>query len=129
MSRKNFKDKTFGVFLIALAVVALIGCSSSDDESENPDPKGTVLSKCLENGALGNIEQNHGHSLIIPKEDIAAAKEKTYTIQGFSDHDHTITVTTPDFTNMKNMNASRVVDIYSSTENDHRHSVTIFCAP
>lgn len=129
MIGKIFEDKTFGTFLIALVIVALMGCSGSDDASGNPDPEETALSKCLENGALGNIAENHGHSLTIPKEDFTDVEEKTYTIQGFADHDHTITVTVQDFTALKSVNASRAVDIYTSTVNDHRHSIIIGCAP
>ncbi|WP_299530482.1 hypothetical protein [Ulvibacterium sp.] len=129
MARKNRKDKNLTVFLLALSVVVLIACSNSDDESGNPDPDETLLSQCLENGGLGNISENHGHSLTIPKEDILAAEEKTYDIQGFSDHTHTITLTVQDFTALKDVNPSRAVDIYTSTENDHRHSVIIVCAP
>ena len=124
MSRKEFLDKSFYALFVIFAL-AFTACSNSEDEA-NPTP--TALSKCLENGALGNIELNHGHALSIPKEDIAAAKEKTYSIQGTADHSHEITVTPQDFTALKNVNATRIVDTYSTTENDHRHSVLVFCA-
>ncbi len=127
MIRKEFIARTFGAFLIAPTVVFAVGCSSSDDAPVNPDPE-TALSECLENGALGNIAENHGHTLTIPKEDIDEAVEKTYELQGSSDHTHTITVTTQDYTALKN-GSTMAVDIYTSTDNDHRHSVILLCAP
>jgi len=127
MKRKIFVKKTVGAFLTTLVAIFIVGCSNSDDGTENSDPKETVVSKCIQNGALGLVTENHGHSLTIPKEDVIAAKDKTYNIQGFADHDHTLTLTSGDFSTLKN--TTRGADIYSSTENEHRHSVFISCAP
>lgn len=121
---KSFLKNTIKTVFITLLTTYLIGCSSSDNESVDPGFKETTQSKCLEKGALGLIDSNHGHELTIPKEDVAEAKRKTYSIQGAADHNHTLTVNSEDFTSMKNNSGA---DIYSSTENDHRHSVIIRC--
>lgn len=125
MDRKTFIKKTIRAILITLPLAAIIGCSNSDDGSETPNPTPTPQSKCAENGALGSVELNHGHSLVISKEDVIAAKRKTYDIQGTADHNHTLTVTSENFTAMKSRG---LADIYSSTDNDHRHSVFVRCA-
>ncbi len=118
--------KTVPVFGILLGLFILAGCSGSDDGTESPEDPTAEVSPCIENGALGNVTENHGHELTIPKEDVIAAKEKTYSIQGFADHDHTLTLKPADFTALKNSSGS---DIYSSTTNGHRHSVFVLCAP
>ena len=125
MDRKFFIEKTTRAALVPLLIAAIIGCSNSDEGAGNSNPTPTTQSKCLENGALGSVELNHGHSLVISKEDVFAAKRKTYDIQGTADHNHTLTVTSENFTAMKSRG---LADIYSSTDNDHRHSVFVRCA-
>ncbi|WP_276388926.1 hypothetical protein [Eudoraea chungangensis] len=126
---ENLENQIGQLLLVVLIVLLFVSCSSSDEGKGDPELTPLAVSDCVENGALGNIELNHGHELSISKEDIIAAKEKTYNIQGFSEHNHTITISSADFSELKKPTRLRVVDIYSSTFEDHRHSVIIFCSP
>ncbi|MFH6603707.1 hypothetical protein ACEZ3G_09485 [Maribacter algicola] len=129
MNRKTFIKKTAGAILIALPAASLIGCSSSDNDSGVPDPDPdsgeNPQVNCIDNGTAVAIGSNHGHTLVVSKADVNAGNEKTYSIQGSSGHDHTITITAENFTSLKNNSSISVV---STNDDDHTHSVTVSCA-
>ncbi len=112
--------------LIALPAYSLVSCSSSDDGSTNPDntPNPNAEANCLDNGTNSVIGSNHGHNLTVSRADVQAGSERTYSIQGTSGHDHSVTLTAADFNNLQNNQNISV----SSTNNDgHTHTVTVRC--
>jgi len=122
MDRKSFLQ-ILGGGLVTLPILSVIGCGS-DDGAPAPIPEPTPTENC-DNGAIGTIASNHGHSLAVPVADVQAGVEKTYTIQGTSGHDHTITVTVANFTNLSN---GQAFEITSTAGGGHTHIVTVFCA-
>ena len=120
MNRKMFLQKIAGV-LISLPIISVLGCSSSDDAPTPPtDPSGNC-----DNGATGTISSNHGHSLAVSAADVQSGAEKTYTIQGSSGHDHSVTLTAANFTALGN---GQSLGVISTAGGGHTHSVTVTCA-
>lgn len=124
MDRKSFIQKSAGA-LIILPAVGLVGCSSSDDGGNDPDPNPNPQANCLDNGTAVSIGANHGHTLMVSKSDVQSGTEKTYSIQGSSEHDHTVTLQASHFNSLKS-NSS--ITITSTSGGGHTHSVTVSCA-
>jgi hypothetical protein len=117
ITRKEFLTLSLGVTGAAMGGL-LAGCG---DDEENGDPVG----ECLTNGAHASaISGNHGHSLTITKEDIAAGAEKSYDIAGSAGHSHTVVLTASHFAQLATDTSSTVT---TSETNGHTHSVTIAC--
>lgn len=124
MERKTFLKKTVGALILVGPALALLNCSSSDDSSSSNNPDQQV--NCLQNGASAtSISSNHGHSLVVSREDVNAGSEKEYSIQGGSGHSHLITVTAANF---NTLSTNQSITVQSSTDDNHTHSVTISCA-
>lgn len=133
-SRRRFLRVALTTAAAAGAAAALAACSSGGgygDPSPSPSPgsggaSGQSGGACLTNGAsAGTISNNHGHALTVPKEDVAAAVEKTYSIQGSAGHDHEVTVTAADFAKLADNDA---ITVTSTTTAGHTHTVTVVCA-
>ena len=120
MNRKVFLQ-SIGGLLISLPIISVLGCSSSDDGT--PAPTSTSSGNC-DNGAATTISANHGHSMSVSTADVQAGVEKTYTIQGSSGHDHSITLTAANF---KTLASGNGLDVNSTTGGGHTHIVTVFC--
>jgi hypothetical protein len=128
MDRKKFIKKVSNALLICIPIYSVMSCSSSDDEdgmAPGDDDDMTPSPDCLVNGTLSSIGSNHGHSLVVSKEDVDAGVDKEYSIQGSSDHSHAITVLAANFSTLKT--SSKVV-VTSTSGGGHTHSVTISCA-
>lgn len=113
-----------GTRLVALPVLSIVGCSSSDDGAATPDPDPAGVD-CLANCTGVTIGTNHGHTLAVSKEVVNAGVEKTYSIQGSSGHDHTVTLSVANFTSLKSKTA---ISVSSTNDADHTHSVAVSCA-
>lgn len=125
MNRKTFIKKTVGAAILVVPAYTLLNCSS-DDSTEVAAVDDPESSDCLANGANATaISSNHGHALAVSKSDIDAGVEKSYSIQGSSGHNHTIVVSAANFTTLK---SSKTLKIESSSDNSHRHDVTVTCA-
>jgi len=125
MDRKTFLKKTAQAALIGIPAVSILACSNDDTANGDPnlDPD---QADCLANGANASaISNNHGHTLIVSRADIDAGTEKSYAIQGSSGHNHTITLSAANFTEL--ITAKSIV-VESSRDNSHRHDVTVSCA-
>jgi len=125
MDRKTFIQKAAGAMLIAIPAYSLLGCSSSDDGEENQNPEPNANADCLGNGTAVSIGSNHGHSLAVSTADVQSGTAKTYSIQGTSGHDHTVSLTAANFTTLQS-NAS--ISVTSSSDDGHTHSVQVSCA-
>ena len=99
-TRRGFLRGTLGVVGLAAFGGWAVGCGDSGGGGDNnPEDSGSGDS-CAE-GAEGNIQANHGHELEVSAEDIAAAQEKTYDIQGQGDHLHKVTLTADHFATLR----------------------------
>ena len=125
MDRKTFIQKAAGAMLIAIPAYSLLGCSSSDDGGENQNPDPDSNPDCLANGTAVSIGSNHGHFLIVSKADVDAGVAKTYSIQGTSAHNHSVSLTAGNFTTLKS-NAN--ISVTSTNDDGHTHSVQVSCA-
>jgi len=123
MDRKSFIKKMAGTVLIGIPAYSMLGCSSSDDSDPTPPPNNNA--DCLANGTQSSIGSNHGHILQVSAGDVQIGRDKQYSIQGGSGHNHDVTVTAANFTSLKN---NQQVQITSTSGDSHTHSVTISCA-
>ncbi len=125
MDRKTFIKRTTGAALLAIPAYALLGCSN-DDTTNVPEPENPSSTDCLANGANAtSISSNHGHTLAVSKDDIEAGVAKTYSIQGTSGHNHSVSLTAANFETLK---STKTLVIESSRDSSHRHDVTVSCA-
>ena len=111
-------------FLMKLPI-AVLGISFLSSCSDDKDDDVIEQLSCIENGTSAAIGSNHGHTLEVSKRDVELGVEKTYNIQGSSEHRHSVTVTESDFVALQNNNSVRV---QSTTDEAHSHSVTVSCA-
>lgn len=118
MKRKTFIEKTSAALLIGIPAISFWGCGDDDDDDNNQ-------ADCGANGADSTITENHGHTLEVPAADVNAGVEKTYNIRGTGDHDHMVTITAAQFTQLQGNNNVTVV---STLDDDHTHDVTVMCA-
>ncbi|MEK8032148.1 hypothetical protein AACH06_15075 [Ideonella sp. DXS29W] len=116
ISRKRFLG-ALGAGTVALWLQACGGGGGSDD-GDDGSPE-----SCGASGA--SIGSNHGHSLTIAEADLSATSDKTYSIQGSSGHDHTVTFTPAQLAALK---SGRSVSVTSTTAAGHSHTVTASCA-
>jgi len=120
MKRLDFIKRISSVAVIGLPVVALINsCSTAADIVP------VLTDNCLENGTDTSIGNNHGHTLTVSKADVELAAQRTYNIQGTGTHDHRLTITADNFTQLKNNNAT--IQVVSSSDSGHTHSVSVSC--
>ncbi|NVB85714.1 MAG: hypothetical protein HOV81_45540 [Kofleriaceae bacterium] len=120
ITRKQFLGSLLGA---AAGGLVLAACGGDDGGSDTPDA--STANRCEMNGTSVNIASNHGHVLMVSKEDVAAGVDKTYDITGTSDHPHSVTVTAANFGKLA-MNQS--VQLTSTSGGGHTHGVTIMCA-
>ncbi len=127
MNRKTFLKKAAGTLLVAIPAYSLVGCSSFDNgpETADPDPDPSAEVDCISNGTASTIGSNHGHTITVSKEEVDAAVDKTYSIQGSSGHDHSLTITAADFNSLKGKTA---ISVTSTNGDDHTHTVSVSCA-
>jgi hypothetical protein len=130
LTRKEFLNSMFGVAVGAAGAALLVACSSDDGGSADA---GNTARNCTTNGTSVNIGTNHpapgAHALVVPKEDVVAAAQKTYSIQGASTHTHNITVSAAQFLQLKtDGTASAMMTSTGAAGDGHTHVVTITCA-
>lgn len=144
LTRSQFLRLLAGAGVGALGASTLAACGESD--SKTPDaPPGNVdarpvdasidgppvdaaaMGNCQQNGTMTTIGTNHGHAfaMAVSAQDVMAAQDKTYNIQGASLHPHTVTVTSAMFMMLQQ---NQQVTVTSSLDAGHTHVVTIRCA-
>jgi hypothetical protein len=116
ISRKQFLKSTLGVAGAGALIGALASCGKGNSPSNTA---------CANGAVNGTITGNHGHTLMVPVEDIRAAAQKTYSIQGTSTHNHTVTITPDQFAQL---GQNQTFSVMSTTDSAHSHSVTVQCA-
>lgn len=115
LSRKNFLIGTLGAAGAALGLGGTAGCGGDDDGAGG----GSGTKSCA-----SSISDNHGHALSIPTADLESTADKTYSIQGASGHDHTVTLVASDFAKLK---SGASVIVTATTAVAHAHEVTVTC--
>ncbi|MBX7152963.1 hypothetical protein K1X84_15150 [bacterium] len=115
------------VALLAMAGLGkwVIACSGGGGNGdEDPDGGGpTPQPDCLNAGTNVSIGSNHGHTLTVPKVDVAEGGQKTYDITGSSGHSHIVTLTATHFASL----ASNQSVVVATTGGPHTHQITVSC--
>lgn len=142
MTRLQFLRSLGQLGLAAAAAPMLVGCKADDDAprtdaGSNPGSPDASMSGASDAGVDGPpptpptcdtvnalIGGNHGHTITVSADDVAAGVEKTYQIQGSSLHPHTVTVTANHFATLKTTGS---VTVTSSLDDNHTHPVTVTC--
>jgi hypothetical protein len=147
MTRKQFLRSALGVSAGILGLTILTSCDDDDtidtgDDGNGgggggggggnetpPDAPPTTASRCLRNGTSTAIATNHGHVLVVSKEDVAAGVDKSYNIMGSADHPHTVTITRAHF---QSLAADAAIMTESSlngsaTFGTHSHGIMVAC--
>lgn len=132
MDRKTFIRKTSAGIIIGIPAIVLLSCSGSDDggtPNPGPNPGNGTSANCLVNGTNQSISANHGHSLVVSKEDVQAAVAKTYTLSegsgGFAQHIHEVTISQSQFQSLQD---NTQITATSTSDEGHTHNVTVSCA-
>lgn len=121
MKRKEFIKQSLVAVAAGVPLVGLV--SACGDDNSDPGTGGDL--DCLANGTRVSIGANHGHDVIISKEDVEAGVERIYSIAGTSAHSHVITLTEDHF---QSLQQNQSVTVTSDSSSGHTHSVTVRCA-
>jgi hypothetical protein len=114
MTRKEFLQA--GLALAGAMVLPACGGAAVTDDMGSGN--------CLANGTRIVIGANHGHVLVVPKEDVAAGVQKSYDFTG-SDHVHSVALSANHFATLK---VNGMISVVSSTTLGHEHTVAVSCA-
>ncbi|MDZ4694933.1 MAG: hypothetical protein SGI86_07250, partial [Deltaproteobacteria bacterium] len=115
MKRRGFLKSSWGV-AVAVPVFVLGACGEDEGEGGSGGSGGGICSS-----TSANISNPHGHELVIPIADVLAGESKTYSIQGSSLHDHTVTIGAG---NMVKLRDEKSLTTTSSAGGGHTHSIT-----
>lgn len=85
---------------------------------------GGAQGRCVTDGTSSVIADNHGHILVVSKDDVAAGADKAYDIQGTSDHPHTVTITAAMFAQLQE---DQAIATTSSFDAGHDHGIMVAC--
>lgn len=115
--------RTFLVSVLArpAAGLAVVAAACGGDDGAPPIDAAPV--SCLEHGTSALIFNNHGHVIMVSKEDVAAGATRTYDIGG-GDHSHTVTITAALFARLA---SDQPVMVTSSVDLGHSHDISIRC--
>jgi hypothetical protein len=131
MTRKQFLRSALDVAAATLGLTVLSACNSGKSPLDAPGGVGPSTAKaCIQNGTSVDIVANHGHVLVVSRDDVAAAQQKTYDIMGTADHTHTVAITAAMFDQLASDHAimmQSTVDS-SATSGTHNHPIMVACA-
>lgn len=110
-----------GAVVTSRGLVACLGeASEASDDEGDVGASSDELVRCTP----PVISANHGHSVVVPAADVTAAVTKTYSIQGSSGHDHTITITKAQFVQLA---GGASITVRSTSGAGHTHDVKVTC--
>lgn len=98
--------------LPVLFIVAAISVACGDDDSPT-GPSGS-------GGAVGEIQNNHGHTAIVTAQQLADGRQITLDMRGSADHSHSLEISDD---NMRRLQRRERVEVDSTLQNGHRHRV------
>jgi len=127
--RLFIRDCFSGLAVLMGGAVFLESCGSNNSPyvASQPNPVHGG-GNCAENGTSVSIQVVHtpNHTLTIPKEDVAAGVDRTYTLaDNGSGHTHEVTITAADFANLQ---MATGIGETSTLTIGHTHLVTVNCA-
>ncbi len=106
------------LILAALPILPACGGGGGTDAGTGIDSGGG-------GGACGGIvDDNHGHSISVPRADVMAGTPQTYDIRGSAGHSHTVSITATQFGILRDVGSL----IVTSSNEGHSHQVTINCS-
>ncbi len=123
MTRKQFLRSALEISAAALGLTMLHACSNTYGSSTGSSPPAN--GNCLQNGTTTTIAANHGHVLVVSKDDVAAATDKTYDIRGTATHTHSVTITSDMFDQLAGDHAIMTT---STVTESHSHAIMVACA-
>lgn len=113
--------KAFLTGVAGITVTFVVTACGGDDSSGGTGGEGD--GNCTDDVDIA-ITSNHGHDMHIASADFDAGQSKTYSIKGTSDHDHTVTLTAQDFSDLK---SGKKVVKESTSSAGHSHPIQIIC--
>ena len=141
MTRKQFLRSALEASAAALGVTILSACGGTapqpfPDSAMAKNPMGSgggsdamtpdaQTHGCLQDGTAVTIYSNHGHVLVVTISDMTAGRQKSYDIQGTSDHPHTVVLTAAQF---QQLAQNQAIMTTSSFDADHSHDILVACA-
>lgn len=120
LTRKQFLLAALETTGAALGLTILSACGGSS----SPSGADAAAASCVQNGTTTAIAANHGHVLVVSKQDVAAGADKSYDIRGTADHTHTVALSEEHFHDLAENHAIMTT---SSTELSHSHGVMVAC--
>lgn len=117
VSRKDF----LRLLVAAGAGGWMLGCPNNGDGGSDA---GADAGPGSSNRCETTISLNHGHVLVMSREDVALGEERMYSIRGIALHDHSVTLTAADFATLA---AGGTVGPLTSSLSGHTHDVTVVC--
>lgn len=121
LTRKEFLAGVVGTAAVA---TFLPGCGPGPGGNDGGTDGGTGDGG-NPNCAPPTIAGNHGHTLVVTRDEVQAGQERTYSIRGNSSHDHQVTISAADFATLGRGGS---ITVASSNVGGHQHSVTVTCA-
>ena len=124
MTRKQFLQSALNTCAATLGLTVLASCGSGPSA---PAPDGGRSGSDAAPAAVPavTIGDNHGHVMVVSQSDVLAAQQKSYSIRGTSDHDHTVLLTQAEF---EQLAGCRAIMTTSTFDADHDHSILVACA-
>lgn len=110
--------------LVFIMLFCLFGCKDSLKNRGIGGSHNPAGGNCETNGAIGTIENNHGHVLIIPDSDVLMSAAKTYDITGTAGHSHSVSVTVDGFNQLA---LKQAISLVSTSGGAHTHNVLVEC--
>jgi hypothetical protein len=126
MERRNFIRNVLGYSGLGIVSLPMVSAWLSSCGSNNTSQGGSTpqpVSACP-NGTSGDIPSDESHHITVPREDVVAGVPKDYHIQGQQNHDHVVSLTGDDFTQLRNGNQ---ISPISSVTLGHQHTVLVRC--
>ena len=121
ITRKEFLGRLLQGAAGAAGVALIAGCGGSSSSSADAHAV-----SCTMNGTQTTIGDNHGHVMMVSKDDVNAGVDKPYNIMGTATHTHTVMVTAAMFTTLKGDTTVTTSTLPDST--GHNHMITVMCA-
>jgi hypothetical protein len=131
LDRKEFIKAALVMAGAGLGLTRLAGCTGNNpspgppDAANSNDTNGTGGNACDVNDPMETIANNHGHVLVVSREDVALGTLRMYSIRGTAAHDHTVTLSVGNFSTLK---SGQTLRLTSSMGGGHDHAITVVCA-
>lgn len=102
-----------------------VTCAATPDVDAGTATNDAAPAVCPNGATASVISANHGHALVVPTADVAAAIAKTYSIKGTSSHNHDVSLTPAHFAQLA---TGATITVTSTNVAGHMHIVKVICA-